>query len=182
MCLRLEESVPIIQSRCRAEPATVLDLVRRARLVDERRMGFARGPRFAAGKGDATFLLRHVQAVQHVFKSCMRNVKSWPNSYESRPPNRLKICYFGPPGVSRGGLERPGPPGGGVPTLFGRILGPSEGALGRLGAVLGPSWGAPGASWAVFGAPWARLGASRGDLGRSWAPWRTLWASWAGLS
>ena len=158
-----------IQSRCRAEPATVLDLVRRARFVDERRMGFARGPRFAAGKVDAIFLLRHVQAVQHVFKSCMRNVKSWPNSYENRPPNRLKICYFGPPGVSRGGLERPGPPGGGVPTLFGRILGPSGGALGPPWGVLGPSWGAPGASWAVLGAPWARLGASRGDLGRSWA-------------
>ena len=46
------------------------------------------------------------------------------DSYENQPPNRLKICYFGPPGVSRGGLERPGPPGGGVPTLFGRILGP----------------------------------------------------------
>ena len=69
------------------------------------------------------------------------------------PPNRLKICYFGPPGVSRGGLERPGPPGGGVPTLFGRILGPSGGALGRFGAVLKPSWDAPGASWAVLGAP-----------------------------
>ena len=39
-----------IQSRCRAEPATVLDVVRWARFVDERRMGFARGPRFAARK------------------------------------------------------------------------------------------------------------------------------------
>ena len=84
-------------------------------------------------------------------------------------PNRLKICYFGPPGVSRGGLERPGPPGGGVRTLFGRILGSSGGALEPPWSVLGPSWGAPGASWAVLGAPWARLGASLGDLGRSWA-------------
>ena len=69
------------------------------------------------------------------------------------PPNRLKMCYFGPPGVSRGGLERPGPPGGGVPTLFGRILGPSGGALGPPWGVLGRSWGALGGSWVAPGTP-----------------------------
>ena len=126
----------------------MLDLVRRARFVDERRMGFARGPRFAAGKGDATFLLRHVQAV--IFKSCMRNVKSWPNSYDKRPPNRLKICYFGPPGVSRG-----------VWSVLGRL---GEGSRRFSGA----SWGPPGAPWGRLGASWGRLGAPRGPLGRSW--------------
>ena len=72
------------------------------------------------------------------------------NSANIDLPNRLKICYFGPPGVSRG-----------VWSAVGRL---GEGSRRFSGA----SWGPPGAPWGRLGASWGRLGAPRGPLGRSW--------------
>ena len=60
--------------------------------------------------------------------------------------------------MSRGGLERPGPPGGGVPTLFDRILGPGA-PWGRFGAGLGRLW-------EILGRVIERLGTSWGVLER----------------
>ena len=76
--------------------------------------------------------------------------------HPSRIPQKIdaqiayKSAILGLLGCPGGDLERPGPPGGGVPTLFGRIL------------------GIPGAPWGRLGASWGRLGAPREPLGRSW--------------
>ena len=145
----------------------------------------------ASRRGQAAGLLPKTAVSQSPFLLCfivpglLRSIacaEPQPKSSENRRPNRLKVCNFGPLGVSRGGFGASWAAWRRGPDAFRAHLGAFRGrlgaALGRLGAVLGrpgsllgglggawgSSWGAPGRSWAVLG-----------------ASWRALWASWAGL-
>ena len=96
------------------------------------------------------------------FRSPLRNVWSArcgppflsiaaPESCQTDPPNRLKICHLGVRGA--------------CPEGSGGLLGDSWGVLGVLWRVLGPLGRVLGPSWGVLGRLWGRLRVVLGGLG-----------------